>query len=755
MKKTFIYICILAAFAAVSCNRTERPEFPEGKGDLNFVMLTSDLVTRATEPGDDTYNENTIETIDWFFFSDEAGENIIKEGRLGTTGTALSNPTLSFNTSDAEYAALKKTFYAYFLVNYPGSVPHDNTMTWEDILDLPITATNFEASPMPVFVMDSYEKAEGLLKMKPAAKNEKRTETVSLTRVAAKMVLNINVSKSVAGNGDEVWTPEIYTKEGAPQLQAYFVNALKTTTVAAAPAVRDGKFVASSNAFTDADKYFSYSTSHAWVNNGDSVSGTADSLSTKPFYTYPQAFLRAANGEPYFKIFLPWTSSKKGTNNFYYKVLVPGLDTLKRNCFYHVNLNLDVIGGTTDDYVLATSDYLVAEWFSPGEIDQTGISSARFLDVAQDTIKFYNQDTMAVAVTSSHAIIASITSATKYDFYNKRSVTLSTSDYSVVSYGKNLFSIKHNLDRVISNTTFDCSPITFKVTVKHTDNKQQKVETVTVIQYPPIYIEQETSNGVCFANSYENDDSYSVSAYSNYYSSGWSQTRDFIGSFGSRRARGADTGENTNPRQYTIYVSVLPSDFDAVIGDPRGNATHTSSGITHLGNDVETKYRPSATNSQSILAPAFKFASSYGATDDLYYERAEQRCAAYQENGYPAGRWRVPTVAEIEFACQLSEYNHIPQLFNVFLSQNTVYGYWAGGKYSYGGTQYEARVGHLAESLVGIDGSGTDYPIIYSKRVNNTNFSFRNAVRCVYDVWYWGDDPDSAHLTTWGGYQTD
>ena len=38
----------------------------------------------------------------------------------------------------------------------------------------------------------------------------------------------------------------------------------------------------------------------------------------------------------------------------------------------------------------------------------------------------------------------------------------------------------------------------------------------------------------------------------------------------------------------------------------------------------------------------------------MSFAQAEKRCAAYQENGYPAGRWRVPTEAEIWFMANRS-----------------------------------------------------------------------------------------------------
>ena len=43
----------------------------------------------------------------------------------------------------------------------------------------------------------------------------------------------------------------------------------------------------------------------------------------------------------------------------------------------------------------------------------------------------------------------------------------------------------------------------------------------------------------------------------------------------------------------------------------------------------------------------------------------------------------------------------------------------------------------------------------YKKTINGKQYEFLVYTRCVYDVWYWGDEKDSFHLTSWGGYQMD
>ena len=129
---------------------------------------------------------------------------------------------------------------------------------------------------------------------------------------------------------------------------------------------------------------------------------------------------------------------------------------------------------------------------------------------------------------------------------------------------------------------------------------------------------------------------------------------------------------------------------------------------------------------RNTIAPKLIIASSYGVVGGNYFfdqKTAEKRCAAYQENGYPAGRWRVPTLAEITFMMTLSNMGFIPSLYN--LGQNDEEGYWcANGK---------------------VSGDSNRLPYL-SDDTQDT------AVRCVYDAWYWGEEPYQEGATTWLGF---
>ena len=113
------------------------------------------------------------------------------------------------------------------------------------------------------------------------------------------------------------------------------------------------------------------------------------------------------------------------------------------------------------------------------------------------------------------------------------------------------------------------------------------------------------------------------------------------------------------------------------------------------------------TDVDNIIAPAFMFASEWGrqGTGESSFETVAHRCATYQEAGYPAGRWRLPTEAEVAFVANLQANNFIGTLF-------------ASGRYWISNGR-----------AVSISGSTI------------TSQTTGNSTRCVYDIWYWGADP--------------
>ena len=435
-----------------------------------------------------------------------------------------------------------------------------------------------------------------------------------------------------------------------------------------------------------------------------------------------------------------------------------------------MTVDLSIIGSTENDWALATRYIAVADWCYPDLIEAT-FEGAMYLDVPVRYYEIYGVDDIYIPVLSSNDIQITNLRGTKTNLYSgqQESVSATTSDTS-----KEGFKLTHVLNTDMTSDDFDCTPITYTMTVQHTEGGLTKTIEVTVVQYPSIYAQADASNGYAYVNSYAYTRNHggrysSGNAYNNRGNSVNSSDQ-----LGSMNQVGSSSSVNNNSNQYVVTVSVLPEvykvagmDEEVVIGDPRGgrlaanNLGYASGTNGNVVRNVQANYNAVSTTTQNVIAPAIRIASSWGSTTPiLNYDRAEERCAGYQENGYPAGRWRMPTVAEIDFLIRLSDYHHIPELFSPeyhpatggLWSTPAYYDvYWAGGNYAYGGVPYTER--NHTNAFINMSGATTSNSML----VKN-NERFVTYMRCVYDEWYWSDtqynnqgQPGNA-ATQWIGY---
>lgn len=289
-----------------------------------------------------------------------------------------------------------------------------------------------------------------------------------------------------------------------------------------------------------------------------------------------------------------------------------------------------------------------------------------------------------------------------------------------------------------------------KITLVHEDKIGQPDEAnytveLTITQYPQIYI---TST----KNAYNGNDMSAKDG--NMYCNG-NQTRNGSGWYEAYGLGG--NASNKNPNQYVISITQLSPGANYVIGDPRvaertdlkgwkdnglwgsykkffgdeGTVApnmnwELAPGIEGGSNRRLENYYPTdgSTAKARWVAPKIRIASSYGVCYDNNYNANKARCAGYQEMGYPAGRWRMPTVGEIEFIMKLSADEKIPQLFNA--------------------EYYMSAQGRVSTAFN--ENGELNTP---------TNTNGESAVRCVYDEWYWGDDvlkpnAQGKYTFTWG-----
>ena len=186
---------------------------------------------------------------------------------------------------------------------------------------------------------------------------------------------------------------------------------------------------------------------------------------------------------------------------------------------------------------------------------------------------------------------------------------------------------------------------------------------------------------------------------------------------GDPRIKGYDT---TNPVLGYSFVNNGTAAGDAVLEDRTGGVSNFTPARVVNG-DVNTPlslvgetrplmyYRPTekSDRTKNMLAPGYRISTKLGGTEfgNLTESQAKYRCAGYQEDGFPGGRWRIPTKSEIRFIAQLSAKG----VFEFMFSGD----YWS------------------ANGVVNVN-------------KDNGTVSDKNAstamLRCVYDSWYWGDE---------------
>ena len=827
MKKMKKHIIILAAiFAAALLTPACSPEEVQGlKGEgLTISLFSDELETKAYNPTMD----DAIDHFDFYFFENVGGTTPISGMHGRVTGS--SSVTLDTRPGQTYEALRKRESFVYIIANYPGSHPTTDHMTLSELLALPVdykivTAKATEVNPItgkeeetgdvtfnPNLVMDSYNATTGKHTVQIAAPtkfNEARTVNVGLTRLAAKLTLTVNVANEAAGSMEnEKWTPVL------ADLKAYFVNALNNkTTVAGTPIRR-------SDPTTTTDyEYLTYPTPYPLtVDENNDHTFTSD-----PVFTYPQTWASDENGDPYFKIQIPWMSNFRGTSNFYYKVRVPrvatnGLCTLERNKHYKVTVNLSAID-TENEYVELNATYVVEPWGVSSWTGGNNMSVARFFNVPRMRYELDNITSVAVPYYSSSAIKAYLKQVT-YSYYGASNGVLATYEFNNSDETKTTWTLpttdsngnsvaesaqdanQYSLTWDSKNVTFT-HPLsniyteiktTFVIDNNDPDPNKHEIAEVTVVQHPAIEIKtHETVNGFVngrfaratadvqdadgnkmgvgpYTTSHFGVGSYYHSTegwYENHNTSahGYKRIGEDASAFGSLGIIFGDCSTSVNAdclfiTEVTVnafdpstgtdgYTIVYTGDGAGTydrhfrVGDPRVPAGTRFSGSKALPDYLysDKTHRSGAdpivdpvtnepiddtraweepmkilianqdASANEVIAPRFLVSSNFNNMSSwpLSNENCVRRAATYQEDGYPAGRWRLPTEAEINFMMTLQQKGIIPQL------------------YAFGSSYQCAN-----KRAVKIESSG-------ARTCVNPTSAYH---RLVYDLWYWGDDPD-------------
>ena len=758
-------------------------DFPETKAKIDSAGVTS-------------LNENKLNSVEYFIYPDNGtGSDAVMHGYLSNVVAntrVYSVPVTDDIVNTVLCPGSSRYFKIYAIANHPRIIPEAATenLSHTSVAELEALTRDLDTDSQTGNILSTQNSflmsTNGAFRVGPVEK--RATNVVSaripLERVAAKITIlvrleeSVTISNTVVINGvsdvrNEVWIPR------PSQMQVYLVNTAITGQVSGQPVASSPLMQYPTMEFSrTSTETHSYSTFTPVLDgNGDVTDYTEVTHEGQftpceaPFYTNPISWEYGSETEPYIKLMIPWDrqpgvstggmSYGSASKNYYYRIYCPG-DAIDgthaqfvRNNWYKIVLNVGVLGSDTDGgESIINGKYYVVDWqerdaasggsgTEPGVNDsdkEAEIKGARYLFVNKNEYEMFNIDELSIPYnTSDPCEIVNVT-GTYYDFSGTSKQSRSfTPNLELSSVGGAHIKFTHTLNNDTSTSNYDTSEflITFRLQQK---DSPDYYKIITIHQYPAIMIDLERNTSTTSP----------YNAYVNNGTVGNTNSTYYLGS-----APGSGTSSNNNYNMVLIQTTVLPSNSSYMLGDPRvmeidnlnanwPNNTNTGAAATEWSANVTSVqgttrrlsyYYPvdHTSKANNIIAPKFRIASSRGATQPMTYANAFRRCASYQEFGYPMGRWRLPTVAEVMYIAKLNADGKIERLLGGGTSGTT--DYWCNNGY------------------VTVNNTNNDPPEMNYSTPTGTKY-----VRCVYDDWYWsgmtltGNDVSQVSKTTptWG-----
>lgn len=721
-----------------------------GTKSVTITLRTATLTpakTRAREAGVDDLNENVIKQVDLFLYPQDnaTGEpayfKTFPQAQL-TYSKENKQATLKL---DLPLEAYYKLFPQSDVTECKAFVIANRSAEAEN--PLPDSKTIASLKRNTVLHAPDFNKTEGtgvaIMQNKKQGSfvmygeadltrnNRNLSGNIPVQRVAAKVSLELSkIADEVSDENGVTWVPD---KE---HVYVAYRHQMVRTQLGMRPAESEHLYTPT----TDDMKNMNF-VKMKYVEKDDDKNELSLDI---PFYTYPADWRRDENSRPYLVLVVNWKKKVEGNITdehqvTYYEVPVNDAQSyVQNNSYYHIIQEVDVLGSTKEETpVTLLPSFMILKWGDAmtGSTDKTDTDAAldriEYLVVDETNIEMHNVKSQEIFFFSSQPIVVVDVKMKHLNVNDEDAVYEDITGSWAVTDGEYVFTpttstlnnknpltvrihnadpnnpdaptfltVEHELINAMSAKS-DYTDYKFEITIQHKDDDRYE-ETIKITQYPMIPVKAEQNSD------YNNDGSrYQNRDYGFVYINNQRQNS----SNNWYKVSGMSGGSNSNPNRYIITVTSLTTN-EFIIGDPRSSSSSVPIPDNNLSEDDNghklTFYYQTENSIRTInmISPQFMIASSYGmcpsgrTKDDVI-----KRCAAYQEDGYPAGRWRVPTRAEIKYIMTLSEWTVIPFLFN------------PGGNYwsANGPVKYDSNQGV-------IDSNEGDY------------------VRCVYDTWYWGTD---------------
>lgn len=776
MKSIFKYtlIPLLPLLFCTGCNKESAPspeEIPDHCIELTLGGLHPSLTAKASMRGDDAFNENLVESVDCFFYPDGKTDEPAVFTALGRGASAVAEADstvykvrIFFTDTDAQNmfgSTVSGTCQVFVICNAPLSYGSDTSVDalMELVVENDFTAQTVQGS----FVMSAEETAPVTL-VTDGEGERTASGRIKVSRACAKIQFFLAIPSIFMDEENHTWEPVLSAGVGISMS-----NAVKKGKVYGDYAVQASDYVSYSSRLVDSLEVAERIPGHEDFK-----------FTHVPFYSYPCSWSDLSDNASSVVFRIAWKRTESSDYTWKKYQLSPNISTMdfKRNNYYRTFVAVHSLGGADKEekVIIPECDYEVLPWMNesssvngqgevPGQLitykylvmdhpeqtinnETTGyfsyVSSSPISSVQITTVQYYlNSDADPLKTQTVNRTVTA----------DEATVSTNAGDITINKSNPGYLTIYHSLEDMYS-------PITIKAIVTNNDGCTQNI---TLVQNPSISLIRLNESGDVFVNGYFARVSNSPFG-STFTQGGKTYYRDPKSTdgtsavtmptpskdYGTTIYKGATSGSlstyyttevrissfNTSNNTYSYTYGGTQYNEVYRIGDPRKTTEEvygsswslhpylyyngTAQGATA---DWEEPLKILTTSQssvdQNIVAPKFLVSSSLNAmltTGLPTFDQAVSRAAVYQEAGYPAGRWRIPTEAEMAFIVARQQDGTIPDLY---VSGSD---YWSG-----------------SGRLMSISGSGTSITL---KAGNNDNQS----VRFVYDLWYWGDDPSTTNI---------
>lgn len=629
---------VLLAWLLPACTADDdlAPAVKPAEG-LTISLETPGVLSRATEAGNDTLNENTISQAQLLIFNSDGSRTPhgyrsleFTDGKTEAviaTGDWKNNAELFDKGADA-------TYDIYVVANaHEGSTSLQNVETLDGLLsavDKDADIWKLEGANIGTGIVYTNKRfamsgvSSGFV---PNTVDNEYTVRVTMERLAAKVEVNITFSDEFKAK----FTPTGFYSS----LRNYATHSLLradkeesfTDRCIAGNRASDPMVAAPEKDFDKRTaKLVLYTYPTDW--GGDVLQETFVLLNMPGSYTEQEGAQREYKGYNYYKI--PVRLGDATAHQ------------LNRNTIYRVNVMIDRMGQPQLDVPveLTLKYYEVIPWTTVTiDVDNGDLN---YLEVVKDEIIMKNiEKSEEQYFTSSSSVTASIEEVYYYDKYGTKQ-TISRNSYG--RYGISVEPAAGNFGNVTINSDVPTNNGIRYIKVKVT-NGQGLSKEFTVKQYPLEYIVTVPgwySYRTDFGSTYEEKGNRKVS--NDYFSSKVYYEGDWLRGegiytytwprYGSNPS--LDTRQNGNDNNNMYFVRITKTSNEYVLSVPAMD---------------KDGYTESSPENNQLVAPAFMIASQLGTVYPQRFNDAKEHCKQYAEKslaGEVYDDWRLPTEAELE-----------------------------------------------------------------------------------------------------------